>query len=101
MIDYNNRVIWDNNSAIWNLNPYIWSDILIELTDGGTAGPTIGKYQKLSKKKRRKVIKLICDINGVEYKEEKFQVLDSNITIHDIEMIVEKVNKHINLEVHV
>lgn len=101
MIDQNNRTIWNITNFLWNSNPYIWSDIeiLIDIISG--AGSPLSNYNNLGKKKKRRIIKLICNINGVEYIEEKYNELDKKVTVRDIEMLAEDVSKYVKIDVYV
>tara|TARA_B110000503_G_scaffold53306_1_gene85761 strand:+ start:480 stop:797 length:318 start_codon:yes stop_codon:yes gene_type:complete len=88
---------WGNANFAWNTNPFgarqsknpfTWDDCaLIEEVIQAGAG-----YQEVfkDKKKKKRFIKLICQIEGVEYKETK-EVKERQIRITDIALVAKEV----------
>jgi len=84
---------WDNGTPFPNQSksPFTWDDVALveEIVDVVKAG---GSFQEVfkDKEKEKKFIKLICKIQGIEYKETK-EVKDFKIRIHDVEIVVKEV----------
>lgn len=82
---------WSNANFQWNNNPYTWDDCAItqEIVDTIQAG---GSYQEVfkDKKKKKKFIKLLCKVEGIEYKETK-EIKKRQIRITDVALVVKEV----------
>lgn len=91
---------WDNANFSWesnpfpnqSRNPFTWDDCaliegIVQAINGGyTPDDYFGKYPK----KKQKFIKLLCKVEGKEYKETK-EVLDRKIRISDISLVAKEV----------
>lgn len=79
---------WDNADIIWSKNPYTWDDVALikEVLDAGAPYQEIFK----DKKKKEKFIKLICKVEGVEYKETK-NIKKRQIRITDVSLVAKEV----------
>jgi hypothetical protein len=90
---------WDNANFTWESNPFpnqsitpfTWDDcaLITEIVTsilGGASTPTIFK----DKEKKKKFIKLLCKVEGVEYKETK-EVIDRQIRITDVALVAKEV----------
>lgn len=79
---------WNTANFSYNSNPYTWDDCALvqEVVDAGTS------YQEVFKdeKKKKKFIKLICKVEGVEYKETK-EVKKRQIRITDVALVAKEV----------
>ena len=79
---------WGNANFAWNNNPYTWDDVALvqEVVQAG------GAYQEVFKdeKKKKKFIKLICKVEGVEYKETK-EIKKRQIRITDVALVAKEV----------
>ena len=85
---------WNAANFKWNENIYTWDDcaLIIDIVTslgGGGSGPG---YDNLipDKKKKKKFIKLLCKVQGVDYEKNK-EILDTRIFIKDIKMVAEAV----------
>jgi len=82
---------WDTANFQWNNNSYTWEDCAItkEIVDTIRAG---GSYQEVFKDttKKKKFIKLLCKVEGVEYKETK-EVKKRQIRITDVALVIKEV----------
>lgn len=82
---------WNTANFQWNDNPYTWDDCAItqEVVDAIQAG---GSYQEVfkDKEKKKKFIKLICKVEGVEYKETK-EIKERQIRITDVALVAKEV----------
>lgn len=79
---------WGNANFAWNNNPYTWDDVALvqEVVQAGS------NYQEVFKdeKKKKKFIKLICQIEGIEYKETK-EIKKRQIRITDVALVAKEV----------
>lgn len=82
---------WNTANFQWNSNPYTWDDCAItqEVVDTIRRG---GSYQEVFKDttKKKKFIKLICKVEGVEYKETK-EIKKRQIRITDVALVAKEV----------
>ena len=82
---------WNTANFQWDDNPYTWDDCAItqEVVDVIQAG---GSYQEVfkDKEKKKKFIKLICKVEGVEYKETK-EIKERQIRITDVALVAKEV----------
>ena len=98
----NANFAWNTNpfGAQQNKNPFTWDDCALvdEILEVIQAG---GPYQEVfkDKEKKKRFIKLICQVEGVEYKETK-KIKDVNIRIQDVELVINEV-LGVNLEVKI
>ena len=90
---------WDTANFTWESNPFpnqsitpfTWDDcaLITEIVTefyGGQSVPSIFR----DKKKKKKFIKLLCKVEGVEYEETK-EVIDRQIRITDIALVAKEV----------
>jgi hypothetical protein len=90
---------WGKANFAWNTNPFpnqsknpfTWDDcaLIIEVVEsllGGKAPEDIWK----DKQKKKQFIKLLCKIEGKEYKETK-EIIDRKIRITDIALVAKEV----------
>lgn len=90
---------WGNANFAWEANPFpnqsknpfTWDDCaliteIVESLLGGKAPEDIWK----DKEKKKKFIKLLCKIEGKEYKETK-EVINRKIRISDIALVAKEV----------
>ena len=90
---------WENANFAWNTNPFsnqsrnpfTWDDcaLITELLEVIAAGKAPDDYFK-DKEKKKRFIKLLCEIEGKEYKETK-EILDCKIRISDISLVAKEV----------
>lgn len=81
---------WGTANFQWNHNPYAWDDcaLIIEILQQGGGGTVDYFNQKPEKKKQ--FIKLLCKVQGKEYKETK-EVHKTKILISDIKLVAKEV----------
>ena len=91
---------WDKANFSWesnpfpnqSANPFTWDDcaliteVVIALGGGYTPDDFFGKHPK----KKQKFIKLLCKVEGREYKETK-EVLERKIRISDVSLVAKEV----------
>ena len=81
---------WGNANFSWSNNPYTWDDVafVTEIMQGGGGSST--DYVNQNKEIKKKFIKLLCKVEGTEYKETK-EVLNRQIRITDIKLVAKEV----------
>lgn len=78
---------WGNANILWNDNPYTWDDVYFILSIlGGSPLDYLEKHPT----EKKKFIKLLCKVQGVEYKETK-EVEKTQIFITDIALVAKEV----------
>lgn len=86
---------WDTANFTWDNNPYTWDEVELvkELARGG------GSYQETFKdeKKKKKFIKLLCKVQGKEYKETR-EVKNIKVKAKDVELVIKEV---LNIDIKV
>lgn len=89
---------WGNANFAWNTNPFgarqsknpfTWDDcaLIEEIVQAG------GAYEEVfrkDKKKKKRFIKLLCQVEGIEYKETK-EVTKRQIRITDVALVAKEV----------
>jgi hypothetical protein len=90
---------WGKANFAWNTNPFpnqsknpfTWDDcaLIIEVLEGLTGGKAPEDIWK-DKQKKKQFIKLLCKIEGKEYKETK-EIIDRKIRITDIALVAKEV----------
>jgi hypothetical protein len=90
---------WGNANFAWNTNPFsnqsrnpfTWDDcaLITELLEALAAGKSPEDYFK-DKEKKKRFIKLLCEIQGKEYKETK-EIKNYKIRISDISLVAKEV----------
>ena len=98
---------WDNANFSWesnpfgsqqSANPFTWDDVaLVEEVAQAIAGGISPQVALKDKKKKKRFIKLICQVQGIEYVETK-EVIDRKITLSEIQMVIKEVFNSIKIE---
>ena len=83
---------WNDANFAFSNNPYTWDDVALvrQLVEAIGVGEDPTAYLAKDLEKKKKVIKLICKVQGKEYIEEK-EIKDYKITIKDVEILAEEV----------
>lgn len=93
---------WNNANFSWesnpfpnqSANPFTWDDValitgVIQAIQGGGYDEH-DFWQRRPKEEKKRFIKLLCQVEGKEYKETK-EVLDRKIRISDISLVAKEV----------
>ena len=98
---------WGNANFSWNanpfpnqsVNPFTWDDcaLITEVVEALGGGYTPSDYFNKYPDKKQKFIKLLCKVEGREYKETK-EVLNRKIRISDVSLVAKEVLR-INIKV--
>ena len=74
--------------------PYTWNDVALveEILETGAGGPLeeTMPWTKLKDDKKKRLVKLICKVQGKTIKEEK-EIQNYKIKVSDIKLLAEKV----------
>ncbi len=91
---------WDNANFSWNanpfpnqsINPFTWDDcaLITEIVTALGGGYTPSDYFDKHPQKKQKFIKLLCKVEGREYKETK-EILNRKIRISDVSLVAKEV----------
>ena len=88
---------WEDANFSWSRNSYTWDDVqlvveVVEAVDKGGGGVMEEDmpWTKWEDDKKKRLIKLICKVQGRTYKETK-ETQDIKITAKDIKILAEKV----------
>ena len=90
------KIKWDEANFKWNDNPHKWDEVLLVLeiveAGGGSVEGAIRAVEELDPEKKKRFIKLICKIKGIEtYSGQKTIRDDIEVTAEDCEMVVKEV----------
>ena len=78
---------WETITAVWELFETFW-----DIFAGKKKEDYQNIYEKLDSEKKKKVVKLICMVKGQKIEEKKV-VEDFEISIDDIELVLERAKK--------
>ena len=84
-------ITWDKANVIWSNNSFTWDEVqlVIEAIKGGVSEDLM-PWTKFDDEKKKRLIKLICKVQGKTIKEEK-EIQDYKIKVSDIKLLAEKV----------
>ena len=95
------KIKWEDANFKWEKAPtdetkdrYTWDsvlEIIEEVTDVSTGGVDVTALEKLDKKKKKKLIRLIMHRNGIKIYDEEKDVKTIAHKIKDIELIAEEI----------
>jgi len=96
------KIKWEDADFKWDLAPtdtsaprYTWDDVTLveELISGGATGEEVAwNVDQLDPDKKKRFIKLICKIKGIEtYSGQKTIHDDISVTAEDCELVIKEV----------
>lgn len=98
--NYTQCIAWDDTANIcWDDNPFTWDEVclVLELASGGAVN-TQRAYEEWAEEKKRQFITVYVKVKGDdqhiythEHSETHEKITTSNVTIQDIELVVERV----------
>ena len=96
LVSADNNEVPSSVDIVWGDNSYTWGDVafVLEIFDGigtGSRREREKRLQDLDKKKKKKLIHLICRVKGEKVYDEKKEVGDIQIKLEDAELVIEKV----------
>ena len=85
-------ITWNEANFNWDNNPHTWDEVLlvIDAVGGGGVMAEDMPWTQFKDEKKKRLIKLICKVQGKTIKEEK-EIQDYKIKVSDIKLLAEKV----------
>ena len=86
------KIKWNEANFKWEDNPHIWN-LVVEIVEAIEAGAgIIEAVQKLEPEKKKRFIKLVCKVKGIEtYSGQKTIRDDIEVSAEDIELVIKEV----------
>jgi len=87
------KIKWEEDQEIeWSDNPYKWDEVLILIEAAGGAGDDFGQITKdYTEEKKKKLVKIVCQVNGIKYEDEKWKKSAGKVNATQIKIAVSKV----------
>jgi len=89
------KIKWEEADFKWNDNPYKWNDVQLveEIVEAvATGGGIVDVVKHLDPEKKKRFIKLICKVKGIEtYSGQKTIHDDITVTAEDCELVIKEV----------
>lgn len=91
------QCVWSNIDELWNVTDRLWNDvcpIIAVITDHGRMPPeeALKEFEKLDKKRKRKVIRVLLRYRGQDFSQQRTVRDDIKVTAKDMEFLIEKYN---------
>ena len=85
-------ITWNEANFNWDNNPHTWDEVLlvIEALGGGGVMAEDMPWTQFKDEKKKRLIKLICKVQGKTIKEEK-EIQDYKIKVSDVKLLAEKI----------
>jgi len=87
---------WDKADFKWNELDQFWN-LVQEILSKSTGGVDPLKLEKLDKKKKKKLIRLIMHIKGEKIYDEEKEVKNISHRIEDITLIAEELKRNVQI----
>ena len=87
---------WDKADFKWNELDQFWN-LVQEILSKSTGGVDPLKLEKLDKKKKKKLIRLIMHIKGEKIYDEEKEVKNISHRIKDITLIAEELKRNVQI----
>ena len=86
------KIKWNEANFKWEDNRHIWN-LVVEIVEAIEAGAgIIEAVQKLEPEKKKRFIKLVCQVKGIEtYSGQKTIRDDIEVSAEDIELVIKEV----------
>ena len=86
------KIKWNEANFKWEDNPHIWN-LVVEIVEAIAAGAgIIEAVQKREPEKKKRFIKLVCQVKGIEtYSGQKTIRDDIEVSAEDIELVIKEV----------
>ena len=86
------KIKWNEANFKWNDNPHIWNLVVevLEAIDDGVG--FVDAVEKLEPEKKKRFIKLVCEIKGIEtYSGQKTIRDDVQVSADDVKLVIKEV----------
>lgn len=87
---------WNDVPDIWNTTDRLWNSVCPFIEDiigkGGKGSPedAVREYEKLDKKRKRRLLRLILHYKGEEFSQQREVRDDLKVTVDDMKLLQEK-----------
>jgi len=91
-----NNITWNKANIKWNENSFLWNDvqeIIAVIEAGGSDWDEVDKDEK----KRKRIIRLIMERNGIKIYDERKEVKNIKVHLDDIKLIAEEIKKNVQI----
>ncbi len=90
------RIKWEQNEKIkWDSNPYKWNDVFVLIQGGAAVGAGAATFEEItrdfSKEDKKKLVKIVCQVNGMKYEDEKWKKSAGKVNATQVKIAVSKV----------
>ena len=90
------KIKWEDADFKWNDNPHTWDEVLLVeevVAAAENAGGVLKAVEALEPEKKKRFIRLVCKVKGIEtYSGQKtIKTDDIKITAEDCDMVVKEV----------
>jgi hypothetical protein len=89
------KIKWNTADFLWNSSPHTWDEVLLVaevFSDAATGEEIAWNVDQLEPEKRRRFIKLVCKVKGIEtYSGQKTIRDDIKVSAEDCELVVKEV----------
>ena len=95
-IKWNESITNGRDSKIkWDDNTYKWDDIRVLIKGGAAADTGATTFEDISRDwtegDKKKLVKVVCRINGIHYEDEKWKKSASKVNATQVKIAVSKV----------
>ena len=81
---------WENANSSWSNNSFTWDEVVLVKEAFGGGDMDEMPWTKWEDDKKKRLVKLICKVQGKTIKEEK-EIQNYKIKVSDIKLLAEKV----------
>ena len=91
------KIKWDDSAdkIKWDANPYLWDDVYVLIKGGGAASTGAATFDEItrdfSKEEKKRLVKIVCQVNGIKYEDEKWKKSASKVNASQVKIAVSKV----------
>ena len=86
------KIKWEDADFKWSDNPYKWDEVQLVEEIVSAGGGIVDAVEKLDPEKKKRFIRLICKVKGIEtYSGQKTIHDDIEVTAEDCELVIKEV----------
>jgi len=94
---FGEKLMWSNANIRWDANSYLWNDVRELLQQLSAKQDVTSSLKKLKKSDKKKLIRLIMHLNGVEVYDEKKEIQNIQLHVEDVKLIIKEVEKNVQI----
>ena len=96
---FGSKIKWEEARFKWDENPYTWDEVRFVILLAGVGADVLETLER-DEEKKKKFIKLVCKVKGIQtYRVKKTVRDDIEITTADINLVIEQVLSKVDLTV--